>query len=66
VIHRKASMTPIADDEHILCRFERMIDGKFETYLSIGPHTYSEMKISLKGLIAMADKHDKENSTDDT
>lgn len=65
MIHRKSAMTPIADDEEILCRFERMVDGKFETYLAVGPFTYSEMKMALKGLITMADAHDKENSTDD-
>jgi hypothetical protein len=65
MIHRKAAMTPIADNEEILCRFERMVDGKFETYLSVGPFNYSEMKRALKGLIAMADAHDKENSTDE-
>lgn len=65
MIHRKAAMTPIADNEEILCRFERMVDGKFETYLSVGPFTYSEMKRTLKWLIAMADEHDKGDSTDD-
>ena len=58
-------MTPITDDEHILCRFERMVDGKFDTYLSVGPFIYSDMKKALRGMLAMEDFHDKENSTDE-
>jgi hypothetical protein len=59
MIHRKASEMPIGEDEEILCRFERMIDGKWETYLSVGPFTYVDMKKTLKGLIAMADESDE-------
>lgn len=51
MIHRKAASTPISDDEPILCRFERMVDGKWETYLSVGPFNCEEMKTCLKGLI---------------
>ena len=65
MIHRKAARTPIADDEHILCRFERMVDGKFETYLSVGPFTYSEMSKALMGMIAMSDACEKDNSIDE-
>tara|TARA_R110000868_G_scaffold335547_1_gene596410 strand:+ start:8063 stop:8245 length:183 start_codon:yes stop_codon:yes gene_type:complete len=60
MIHRKASEIPIRDEEPILCRFERIIDGKWETYLSVGPFNYEEMKKTLKGLIAMADDHDNQ------
>lgn len=59
MIHRKPNEMPIGDDEPILCRFERIIDGKWETYLNVGPFTYTEMKKNLKGLLAMADDHDK-------
>ena len=59
MIHRKVNETPIGEDEEILCRFQRMIDGNWETYLSVGPFTYVDMKRALKGLIAMADKNDE-------
>lgn len=60
MIHRKPSEMPIGDEEPILCRFERMIDGKWETYLSVGPFAYAEMKKKLRGLILMADDHDNQ------
>lgn len=58
MIHRKSNETPIEDDEPILCRFERIVYGKWETYLSVGPFNYKEMKKTLKSLIAIGEYHD--------